>query len=90
MSFAAAEQRIDAIEQVGRLLGTLRTVHQFAVHLRDARALYLAATDPAFNAAFEAIFNTSADRTELAAMIAQLTALVITDWEAAHPWIVEP
>lgn len=85
MSFSTAQQRIDAIGKVGNILGILRTVHLFAIELRDARALYLAATDPAFNAAFDAIFNAAADRTEVAAMIAQLTALAISDWEANHP-----
>lgn len=84
MAFDTAQQRIDAVGRVGNILGTLRTVHHFALLLRDARALYQAGTDPAFNAAFDAIFNAAGDRSELSTMIVQLTALVITDWEASH------
>lgn len=46
----------------------------------------LAGTDPTLNAAFNALF-TAAERTELAAMIAQLQTLK-ADWEVTHPWIV--
>lgn len=85
MSFTAAQQRIDAAQQVSNILGKLHTIHQFAVELRDARALYLAANDPTFNAVFETILNVAADRTEISGMIVDLTALVITDWESLHP-----
>lgn len=85
MSFAQAEQRAQAVGHARGVLGRLRTAHTIAVELRDARALYAAGTDPAFNAAFDALYNTAADRTELAAMINQLTALCVTDWEVNHP-----
>jgi hypothetical protein len=84
MAFDTATTRITAVERAGNTLGQLRTVYTYAQRLRDAKALYLAGTDPVFNAAFEALF-TGADRTELATMIDQLTALCITDWEANHP-----
>ena len=88
MSFATAQQRIDAVGQVGNILGKLRTIHQFAVELRDARALYLAGTDPTFNAAFDAVFNVAGDRSELASVIASLTALAVTDWEGQHGQLI--
>jgi hypothetical protein len=84
MAFDTAAARITAIEKAGRALGQLRTVHAFAVELQAALTLYQSGTDPVFNAAFNAVF-TAGDRTELAMMIGQLTALCITDWETSHP-----
>lgn len=82
MAFATAQTRITAVGQAGNVLGQIRTAYTFGVMLRDALALYQAGTDPAFNAAFNALF-TQADRTELGAMINQLSTLV-ADWETNH------
>lgn len=84
MAFAQVEQRARAVSHARGVLDRLRGIHQMAIDLRDARALYIAGTDPVFNAAFDALYNAAGDRTELAGMINDLTALVITDWEAVH------
>lgn len=84
MAFEDAEERAKAVGRARNVLGNLRTAHAIAIRLRDDRALYQSGSDPTFNAAFDALYNTPADRTELAAMISDLTALCITDWEAAH------
>ncbi len=82
MAFGTAQQRIAAVERAGNVLGQLRTAYTFGAALRDALALYQAGTDPAFNAAFNALF-TAQDRTELGTMINQLLTLV-ADWETNH------
>ena len=82
MAFSTARDRIAAVERASNVLGQLRTAYTFGATLRDALALYQAGTDPAFNAAFNALF-TQADRTELGAMINQLSTLM-TDWETNH------
>jgi hypothetical protein len=88
MAWETFETRATAADQVRNLVGNIRTVHFIATQLRDARALYLAGTNPAFNAVFDQLVSTAQDRTELSAMIAALTALVITDWEANHPAVL--
>lgn len=82
MAFATARDRIEAVERASTVLGQLRTAYSFGISLRDALTLYQAGTDPAFNAAFNALF-TAADRSELNTMITQLTTL-ITGWETNH------
>lgn len=88
MAWDTFTTRADAADRVRNLLGTVRTIHVAAQQLRDARALYLAGTDPVFNAVFDQLISTSGDRAELSAMIAQLTGLCITDWEANHPSVL--
>ena len=83
MSFVTAAARVDAVEKAGNILGTLRTIYIQAKNLKTLKALYVAGSDPVFNAAFEAVFNVAGDRTELAAMIGQLETL-IADWEVNH------
>ena len=84
MSFTAARDRIAAVTKAGAVLGTIRTVHDTAVKLQAMLDLYQAGTDPTFNAAFNAIFNVAGDRSAIAEMIGELTALTITDWETNH------
>lgn len=88
MAFTVIQDRIRAVETVGRVLGNIRTIYHQAKELRDARALYIANTDPAFTAAFNAIFDDPNDRAEIGAMIVDLTALAITDWEANHAAVI--
>ncbi len=85
MAWTNFNDRAQAADVVRNLVGQLRTVHAAAVQLRDARALYLAGTDATFNAVFDQLISTAGDRTEISGVITQLTALVITDWEANHP-----
>ena len=53
--------------------------------LQTMLATYQAGTDPALNAALNAVY-TAAERTEIGTMIAELNTLKAA-WEAAHPWI---
>lgn len=84
MAFDTAQQRVQALQQAGDLVGLTRTIYAYCAKLKAAKALYAANTDPAFNAAFNALFTT-ADRSELSTMITQLETLM-ADWEANHPW----
>lgn len=84
MSFVTVQNRIDAMYSVSGLLGTIRTIHAHAAELKAARDLYVAGTNPTFNAAFDALFNTAADRNEISTMIADVVALCITNWEQSH------
>lgn len=83
MAFTTAMDRIRAAEQAGEVLGALRTIHRMALRLQAALTLYQGGTDTTFNATFNALF-TPADRTAIAEMIGELSALTITDWEANH------
>ena len=85
MAFDTAQTKIRAVSRAGNVLGLLRTVYAHAAELTQALATYQAGTDPALNAAFNALF-TPAERTELAVMIAQMQTLK-ADWETNHPWI---
>lgn len=84
MAWANYDARTEATDRVRNLIGTLRTIHALALILRDGKDLYQSGADSVFNTIFNELINTPADRTELSAMINQLTALCITDWEAAH------
>jgi len=85
MTFDATQAKITAVSKAGNVLGLLRTVYADAALLSQALTTYQAGTDPALNAAFNALF-TAAERIELAAMIAQLQTLK-ADWEANHTWV---
>lgn len=80
MAFTQATDRIDAVRRAGDILGQLRTIRLAARDLIAYRNLYVAATDPSFNAAFNAIFSSAPDRAKISAMITQLETL-IADWE---------
>ena len=82
MAFTTAQAKIDAVAKAGNTLGTIRTVYAFGVQLQTMLATYQAGTDPALNAAFNALYTT-AERTELATMIGELNTLV-TNWQANH------
>jgi hypothetical protein len=85
MAFDTAQTKIRAVGRAGNVLGLLRTVYTHADELTQALTTYQAGTDPALNAAFNALF-TAAERIELAAMIIQLQTLK-ADWEANHTWV---
>lgn len=84
MAWTDFQARSTATDRVKNIVHALQQVHAIAVNLRDARALYIAGTDPTFNQVFDALMHTAGDRSEVNGMIVQLTALAITDWEAAH------
>lgn len=85
MAFENAQTKIRAVGRAGNVLGLLRTIYAHMDELSSMLATYQASTDPALNAALNAVYS-SAERAELAAMIGQLNTLK-ADWEAAHPWI---
>jgi len=74
--------KILAVGQASNLLGTLQSVYQQAKQLQILLLKYNANTDPVFTAAVNAVY-TSAERTELGAMLTTVNAL-LTDWETNH------
>jgi hypothetical protein len=82
MAFETAEIKIKAVGKAGNLLGQIRTLYTFGKNVQAALALYQAGTDPAFNAAVDALFS-GAERAELGVMLGNINTLVTT-WEANH------
>ena len=66
----------------------IRSVYQRAKSAQARLQLYQAGTDLKLNAAINTIF-TSAERTELGQMLAQINSLV-TNWETNHPDVIGP
>lgn len=85
MAFETAQAKVRAVGRAGNVLGLLRTIYAHTSELSDMLATYQAGTDPALNAALNAVY-TAAERTEIGTMIAELNTLKAA-WEAAHPWI---
>ena len=85
MAFETTQTKVRAVGRAGNVLGLLRTVYAHSAELVDMLATYQAGTDPALNAAMNAVYS-AGERQELATMIGQLATLK-TDWEANHPWI---
>lgn len=85
MAFENTLTKVRAVGRAGNVLGLLRTVYAHSAELVDMLATYQAGTDPALNAAMNAVYS-AAERQELAALIGQLSTLQ-ADWEANHPWI---
>lgn len=71
-----------SIRQANILLNDVRELYRRGKDVQAKLALYLAATDPAFNASVNALF-TSAERSDLNTMLTQINALV-TNWETNH------
>jgi hypothetical protein len=65
------------------LLALMRNIYEGGKQVQAALALYQAGTDAAFTASVNALFS-SAERTELGVMAAQINSLV-ADWETNHP-----
>ena len=82
MAFETTTTKIEAVTRAGNVLGRLRMIYTMAKEIQAALALYQAGTDPAFNAAVDALFS-SAERAELSAMLGNITTL-ITAWETSH------
>ena len=85
MAFENAQTKIRAVNRAGNVLGLLRTIYAHMDELSSMLATYQAGTDPALNAAMNAVYS-AAERTEIGTMIAELNTLKAA-WEAAHPWI---
>jgi hypothetical protein len=63
-----------------------RAIYDQSKILIASMTRYQAATDPAFNAAIDALFTPS-EKAELAGMLNAVSVLV-TDWETNHPLAV--
>ncbi len=85
MAFETTQAKVAAVVGAGNAHGLVRTIYAHMAALSTILATYQAGTDPALNAALNAVYS-SAERAELAAMIGQLNTLK-ADWEGAHPWI---
>ena len=85
MAFENAQTKIRAVGRAGSVLGLLRTIYAHMDELQTMLATYQAGTDPALNAALNAVYS-AAERTEIGAMIAELNTLKAA-WEVSHPWI---
>jgi hypothetical protein len=81
-NFDTANTKRESIKQANNLLDHVRSLYASGVQIQTLLALYQAGTDPAFNAAINAIY-TAPERQELAVMLAQINSLV-TDWTANH------
>jgi hypothetical protein len=86
--FSTIKTKRNSIDNAYRLLDNIRATYANAKQAQTLLNLYTANTDPTFNAAINALF-TSAHRTELAAMLAQINALV-ADWETNHASAITP
>ncbi len=85
MAFETTQAKVAAVVGAGNAHGLVRTIYAHMAALSTMLAAYQAGTDPALNAALNAVY-TVGERAELAAMIGQLNTLK-ADWEAKHPWI---
>lgn len=82
MAFETTTIKIRAVNRAGNVLGRLRTLYSNAKEIQAALELYQAGTDPAFNAAVDALFS-SAERADLGVMLGNINTLV-TAWETNH------
>ncbi len=82
MAYETTQAKVRAVARAGNVLGTLRTIYVHMAELTTMLATYQAATDPALNAALNAVYS-PAERQELATAINQLAAIK-TDWETNH------
>lgn len=78
--------KIESAHTATRLLQIIYSAYQQAKSAQALLNLYLAGTDPVFNAAVNAML-TAAERSELGQMLVQLNALC-TDWETNHPTVI--
>lgn len=81
-NFDTAITKREAVKQANNLLDLVQHMYQSGKQIQTLMALYQATTDPAFNAAINALF-TSGERAELAVMLGQVNSLV-TDWTTNH------
>lgn len=80
--FETYEAKSASVQYARMLRSDIQALYGNAKSAQAKLALYQAATDPAFNAAINALF-TAPERVELAAMLTEINTL-ITDWEANH------
>jgi hypothetical protein len=87
-NFDTSQARRESVKQANNLLDLIRSLYQSGKQIQVLLALYQANTDPAFNAAINALY-TSSERAELAVMLGQVNQLV-TDWTNNHAGAVAP
>jgi hypothetical protein len=71
MAFETAQTKIRAVGRAGNVLGLLRTIYAHMDELQTMLATYQAGTDPALNAALNAVY-TAGERTEFGDALPQL------------------
>lgn len=81
-NFLATQQKLDSINKAAMLLNQLKTIYGQCLQTQGSIELYQAGTDATFNQTINSIF-TSAERSELAQMLTQISNLV-DNWEANH------
>lgn len=81
-NFDTSTQKLQSVREAANLLQLFRALYSQAKLIQSALQLYQANTDPAFNAAVNALF-TASERSELSTMAQQINTLV-TDWETNH------
>lgn len=83
---AASRAKIESVHTASRLIQIVYSVYAQAKNAQALLNLYTSATDPAFNAAANAMLSAS-ERTELGQVLTQITALV-NDLEANHAALI--
>lgn len=82
MAFENHQSKLAGIHRAGTLIHEIRQLYQIGKGIQQKLADYQAATDPAMNAAINALL-TNAERQEVGVMLTQINSLV-SDWEANH------
>lgn len=85
---AINKQLIVSFYQAAAFLDDVRILYQQAAQVRAKVALYQAATDPAFNAAVNAVIP-AADRQRLATLVSSVNALA-AEMEANYADFINP
>lgn len=80
--FETYESKSASARSANVLLNDVRELYRRGKDVQAKLALYLAATDPAFNASVNALF-VSAERADLNNMLTEINVLV-THWEESH------
>jgi hypothetical protein len=82
MAFETYSTKLAGIHRAITLLHEVRQMYTIGKDVQAVLALYIAGTDPALNAAINALFS-AGERAELNTMLTQINALV-SDWETNH------
>lgn len=83
MAFETVAGKQAGIQRAITLLHQIRQIYAVGKSVQQLLADYQAGTDPALNATINALLS-SAERTEISQMLAQIDALIV-NWEANHP-----
>jgi hypothetical protein len=83
---SATRAKIEGVRTASNLIQILYSVYAQAKSAQSLLNLYTSATDPAFNAAVNAMLSAS-ERTEIGQVLTQLNALV-TDLETNHAALI--